>query len=47
VTHPECVLVAPHSLAVLDADQEIVTLDPLHIIAIKDLPVRKNGLSNS
>ena len=45
VLHPECLLVGPHSLAVLDSDQEIVTLDALHIVAIKDLPIRKNGVS--
>jgi hypothetical protein len=43
VPHPELVLVGPRSLAVLDADQEIVSLDPLHIVALKDLPRRKNG----
>ncbi len=47
VSHPELVLVGPHSLAVLDADQEIATLDPLHIVAIKDLPRRKNGSRSS
>ncbi len=43
VRHPECVLVGPHSLAVLDADGEIGTLDPLHVVAIKDLRAKKNG----
>jgi hypothetical protein len=43
VTHPECILIADHSLAVLDEDREIITLDPLHIVAIKNLPVKKNG----
>ncbi len=43
VPHPEFVLIGPHSLAVLDADGEIATLDPLHIVAIKDLPAKKNG----
>ena len=43
VAHPEFVLLGPHSLAVLDADGEIVTLDPLHIVAIKGLPAKKNG----
>ena len=45
VRHPECVLIGRHSLAVLDADREIATLDPLHIVAIKDLPAKKNGAS--
>lgn len=43
VRHPELVLVGPRTLAVLDKDGEIVTLDPLHIIALKDLPAKKNG----
>lgn len=38
VPHPEFVLIGRNSLAVLDADREIATLDPLHIVAIKDLP---------
>lgn len=45
VPHPEFVLIGPHSLAVLDADGEIATMDPLHIVAIKDLPAKKNGAS--
>lgn len=47
VRHPECVLVGRHSLAVLDSDREIATLDPLHIVAIKDLPRRKNGAAKA
>jgi hypothetical protein len=43
VRHPELVLVGPRSLAVLDADGEIATVDPLHIVAIKDLRAKKNG----
>jgi hypothetical protein len=43
VRHPELVLVGPRTLAVLDKEGEIVTLDPLHIVALKDLPGRKNG----
>src|SRR6266516_151445 len=43
VPHPEFVLIGRHSLAVLDADREIASLDPIHIVAIKDLPARKNG----
>ena len=45
VRHPEMVLVAPRSLAVVDRDGEIVTLDALHIVAIKDLRARTNGAS--
>ena len=43
VRHPEVVLVAPRSLAVVDRDGEIVTLDGLHIVAIKNLRARTNG----
>jgi len=43
VRHPELVLIGPRTLAVLDKDGEIVTLDPLHIVALKDLPAKKNG----
>jgi hypothetical protein len=45
VRHPEMVLVAPRSLAVVDRDGEIVTLDALHIVAIKNLRARTNGSS--
>jgi len=41
VPHPEFVLIGENSLAVLDADREVATLDPLHIVAIKDLPRSK------
>jgi len=43
VRHPELVLIGPHTMAVLDKDGEIVILDPLHIVALKDLPAKKNG----
>jgi len=43
VRHPELVLIGPHTMAVLDKDGEIVILDPLHIVALKDLPSKKNG----
>ena len=45
VPHPEFVLIGRNSLAVLDADREVATLDPLRIVAIKDLPPKKNGAS--
>jgi len=43
VRHHECVLVGPRSLAVLDREGEIVTLDPLHIVVINDLRAKANG----
>lgn len=45
VRDPEMVLVAPRSVAVVDRDGEIVTLDALHIVAIKNLRARTNGAS--
>ena len=45
VRHPEMVLVAARSLAVVDRDGEIVTLDALRIVAIKNLRARSNGAS--
>jgi hypothetical protein len=41
--HPEMLLVAPRSLAVVDRDGEIVTLDALHLVAVKNLRARTNG----
>lgn len=43
VTHPETILFGQHTVAVLDKDGEIATLDPLHIVAVKDLPAKRNG----
>jgi len=43
VRHPEMVLIAPRSLAVVDRDGEIVTLDALHIVTIQNLRARTNG----
>ena len=45
VRHPEMVLVAPRSVGVVDREGEIVTLDALHIVAIKNLRARTNGSS--
>ena len=45
VRHPEMVLVAPRSVAVLGPDGEIVTLDALHIVAIRNLKAKANGTS--
>ena len=45
VRHPEMVLVAPRSIAVVDREGEIVTLDALHIVAIKNLAGKGNGVT--
>jgi len=42
VKHPEWILPGPRTLGVLDSDGEIVTLDLLHIVGLKNLP-RSNG----
>jgi len=41
VPHPEFILVAKHGIAVADKDGDIVSIDPLHIVALKDMPARK------
>ncbi len=43
VRHPEMVLVAPRSVAVVGPDGEIVTHDALHIVAIRNLRAKANG----
>ena len=45
IRDPEMVLFAPRSLAVVDRDGEIVTLDALHIVAVKNLRAESNGTS--
>jgi hypothetical protein len=39
------VLVAPRSVAFVAPDGEIVTLDALHIVAIRNLKAKTNGTS--
>ena len=43
VKHPEVILVGRSSLAVLDEDQEVAFIDPLHVVALKNLSGKKNG----
>ena len=45
VRHPEMALVAPRSITVVGADGEIVTIDALHIVAIRNLKAKTNGSS--
>jgi len=45
VRHPEMVLIAARTLAVVDREGEIATLNPLHIVAIRNLRARTNGTS--
>jgi hypothetical protein len=41
VPHPEFILLAPHSIAVVDEDGDIVTIDSLHITALKELRAKR------
>ncbi|HXP59894.1 MAG TPA: hypothetical protein VN829_05335 [Dongiaceae bacterium] len=43
VRHPELVLVAPRSIAVVDREGEIVFLDALHIVGIKNLRAKTSS----
>ena len=47
VPHPEFILLGKHTIGVLDSDREVASLDPLHIVAIKNLPIKKNGSSKA
>jgi hypothetical protein len=42
VSHPEFILVTHHSVAVADKDGFIDSLDPAHIVSLKDLTSRKH-----
>ena len=41
VPHPEFILITKRSVAVADKDGFIDTLDPLHIISVKDMTARR------
>jgi hypothetical protein len=41
VPHPEFILVAEHGVAVVDKDGFIDSLDPGHIVSLKDATVKK------
>ncbi|MBI5772903.1 MAG: hypothetical protein HZA89_04055 [Verrucomicrobia bacterium] len=41
VSHPEFILIAKRSVAVVDKDGFIDSLDPIHIVSLKDISVRK------
>ena len=43
VRHPECILIGRSGVAVLDADGELAWVDPLHVVALKDLPAKRDG----
>lgn len=43
VPHPEFVLIGNDWLALQDEEGEHVFLDSDHVVALKDLPVKKNG----
>ena len=41
VPHPEFILLGRFDIAVTDSEGEIALLDPLHIVALKNLSARK------
>jgi len=41
VPHPEFIAVGKHSVAVIDKRGYAVSLDPRHIVALKDLPAKR------
>ncbi|MEW6303704.1 MAG: hypothetical protein AB1705_09550 [Verrucomicrobiota bacterium] len=43
VPHPEFILVTKRSIAVADRHGYIDSLDPLHIVSVKDLTVRSKS----
>ena len=43
IPHPEFILLGRQTMGVLDEDREVAFLDPLHVVAIKNLPLQKNG----
>ena len=46
VNHPEVILVGRTSLAVLDEDQEVAFIDPLHVVALTNPSGKGNGLQH-
>jgi hypothetical protein len=38
VPHPEFILVGRSAIAVTDHEGDVIVLDPLHIVALKDIP---------
>lgn len=47
VRHPEFVFIAPRAVVVVHESGYVVSLDPLHIVAIKEMPRKRNGASKS
>ena len=43
VPHPEFILVAQHSVAVAGRDGYIDSLDPAHIVSLKDWPAKSSN----
>jgi hypothetical protein len=43
VPHPEFILVGKSAVAVTDQEGDIAVLDPLHIVALKDIPGRQKA----
>ena len=43
VPHPDFVFITPRTVVVADEDGYTVNLDPLHIVGLEDIPMRRNG----
>ena len=43
VRHPWSFMLGPRALMVLSREGQVVALDPLHIVALKNLPPKANG----
>ena len=41
VVHPDFVAVSPGQIFVIDPDESVTRIDPLHVVAIEELPPQK------
>jgi hypothetical protein len=42
ILHRNAILVGQSGISVIDADGEIVSVNPLHLVAVKELPAQRN-----
>ena len=43
VAHPDFVAVSPGQIFVIDPDESVTRIDPLHVAAIEELPPKKRA----
>ncbi|MCX8091222.1 MAG: hypothetical protein N3I86_09905 [Verrucomicrobiae bacterium] len=43
VPHPDFLFLTARSVVVADRKGNVVVLDPLHVVALEDLPAHRNG----